>query len=241
VATVERLDVLRAHGPTERVCRHLAQSGQVEPSPVCPLLGGLCCKSPKLPCDKFHATRRTNRRPAICVASIALPTSPVNSSSDDEVPHIFTRKSRLQAGEFLITSSKRLLQHNRHQADLAAWLPDVRFQWQEQKSYARRAFPVMTPGPDSDWVGRLFSQCCRAPDAKTTPWHGLRSVIRRHLTAGRRGFADTGAPGARPAREDFEPRGLRGRRGGGWTTAAAAQAERTLEARGGSAAIKKSN
>jgi hypothetical protein len=24
-----------------------------------------------------------------------------------------------------------------HQADLAAWLPDVRFQWQEQKYYAR--------------------------------------------------------------------------------------------------------
>src|SRR5215472_9788496 len=24
-----------------------------------------------------------------------------------------------------------------NQADLAAWLPDVRFQWQEQKSYAR--------------------------------------------------------------------------------------------------------
>ena len=27
-------------------------------------------------------------------------------------PHIFTRKSRLQPGEFLITSAKRLLQHN---------------------------------------------------------------------------------------------------------------------------------
>src|SRR5262249_48287792 len=34
----------------------------------------LCCKSPKLPGDKFPATRRTNRRPAICVASIALPS-----------------------------------------------------------------------------------------------------------------------------------------------------------------------
>ena len=29
----------------------------------------------------------------------------------DEVPHILTRKSRLQAAEFLITSAKRLLQH----------------------------------------------------------------------------------------------------------------------------------
>jgi hypothetical protein len=63
-----------------------------------------------LPGDKFPATRRTNRRPAICVASITLPKSPVSSSSGDEVPHIFTRKSRLQPGEFLITSAKGLLQ-----------------------------------------------------------------------------------------------------------------------------------
>jgi len=36
----------------------------------------------------------------------------VSLSSGDEVPHIFTRKSRIQPGEFLITSAKRLLQHN---------------------------------------------------------------------------------------------------------------------------------
>jgi hypothetical protein len=70
-----------------------------------------CCKSPKLPGDNFPATRRTDRRPAICVLSIVLPKSPVNSSSGDEVPHIFTRKSRLWPGEFLIASAKRLLQH----------------------------------------------------------------------------------------------------------------------------------
>jgi hypothetical protein len=34
----------------------------------------------------------------------------VSLSSGDEVPHIFTRKSRLQPGEFLISSAKRLLQ-----------------------------------------------------------------------------------------------------------------------------------
>jgi hypothetical protein len=34
----------------------------------------------------------------------------VSLSSGDEVPHISTRKSRLQPGEFLITSAKRLLQ-----------------------------------------------------------------------------------------------------------------------------------
>jgi hypothetical protein len=42
----------------------------------------------------------------------------VSLSSGDEVPHIFTRKSRLQPGEFLITSAKRLLQHNRPKADI---------------------------------------------------------------------------------------------------------------------------
>src|SRR6516164_3838819 len=78
---------------------------------VCPLCARLCCKSPKLPGDKFPATRRTNRRPAIFVASITLPRSPVSSSSGDEVPHIFTRKARARPGEFLIINAKRLLQH----------------------------------------------------------------------------------------------------------------------------------
>jgi hypothetical protein len=39
-------------------------------------------------------------------------------SSGDEVPHIFTRKSRLQSGEFLITSENRLLQQYLPGADL---------------------------------------------------------------------------------------------------------------------------
>ena len=70
----------------------------------------LCCKSPKLPGDKILAIRRTNRRPPIYAASVTLPSSPASSSSGNEVPHIFTRKSRLQPGEFLVTSAKRLLQ-----------------------------------------------------------------------------------------------------------------------------------
>jgi hypothetical protein len=41
----------------------------------------------------------------------------VSLSSGDEVPHIFTRKSRLQPGEFLITSAKRLLQQYLPTAD----------------------------------------------------------------------------------------------------------------------------
>ncbi len=38
-------------------------------------------------------------------------------SSGDEVPHTFTRKSRLKPEEFLITSAKALLQQNLPQAD----------------------------------------------------------------------------------------------------------------------------
>jgi hypothetical protein len=46
------------------------------------------------------------------VRSIALPRSSASLSLDDEVPHIFARKSRLKLGKFLITSAKRLLQQN---------------------------------------------------------------------------------------------------------------------------------
>src|SRR5512133_876208 len=79
-----------------------------------------CCKSPKLPGDNFPALRRSDRRPPIYVVSITLPRPPVSLSSGDEVPHIFTRKSRLQPGEFLITSAKRLLQQYRHLSDIMA-------------------------------------------------------------------------------------------------------------------------
>ena len=76
-----------------------------------------CCKSPKLPGDNFPAVRRSEQRTPIRVASITLPRSPVSLSSGDEVPHIFTRKSRLRPGEFLITCAKRLLQQNLPGAD----------------------------------------------------------------------------------------------------------------------------
>ena len=78
-----------------------------------------CCKSPKLPGDNFPAVRRFDRRPPIYVVSITLPRPPVSLSSGDEVPHIFTRKSRLQPGEFSITSAKRLLQQYLPEADIA--------------------------------------------------------------------------------------------------------------------------
>src|SRR5262249_42874964 len=60
----------------------------------------------KLRGDNFPAKRRSDRRPAIFVASVALARSPASLSSGDEVPHIITRKSRLQPGEFLVTSGK---------------------------------------------------------------------------------------------------------------------------------------
>ena len=69
-----------------------------------------CCKSPKLPDANFPAVKKSNRPPPIDVASITQPRSPASLSSDNEVPHIFTRKSRVQPKENLITSAKRLLQ-----------------------------------------------------------------------------------------------------------------------------------
>ena len=89
--------------------------------------GRYCCKSPKLPGDNFPAVRRSDRRSPICVVSMTLPRSPVSLSSGAEVPHIFTRKSRLQPGEFLITSAKRLLQQYRHKPDIPGCLLFVRF------------------------------------------------------------------------------------------------------------------
>ena len=86
-----------------------------EPAP-----GRYCCKSPKLPGVNFSAVKKSNRRPPVDVASITLPRSPASLSSGDEVPHIFTRKSRVQPKEILITSEKRLLQQNRHLASFAA-------------------------------------------------------------------------------------------------------------------------
>jgi hypothetical protein len=71
-----------------------------------------CCKSPKLPGANFLAVKKFDRRPPIDVAPITLPRSPASLSSGNEAPHIFTRKSRVQPKEILITSAKRLLQQN---------------------------------------------------------------------------------------------------------------------------------
>ena len=60
----------------------------------------------------FLAVKKSDRRPPVDVASITLPRSPASLSSGDEVPHIFTRKSRVQPKEILIASAKRLLQQS---------------------------------------------------------------------------------------------------------------------------------
>src|SRR5262249_58354397 len=84
-----------------------------------PTLVDFVKKKKNRPVNISPAERRSARRPPICVVSITLPRSPVSLSSGDEVPHIFTRKSRLQPGGIVITSAKRLLQQYRHEADVS--------------------------------------------------------------------------------------------------------------------------
>src|SRR6186997_2750545 len=80
--------------------------------------GRLCCKSRKLQGRDFFAKTRNGKQSTIRIISIALPKSPVSFARGDEVPHIFTRNARLQPAEFLIIGAKRLLQHNRSEADI---------------------------------------------------------------------------------------------------------------------------
>ena len=71
-----------------------------------PLSCRLCCKSLKTPGEKFPARRRNKSRSLIDVASGSLPKSPVSLSPGDEVPHMFTRKPRLQLEKFAINGAK---------------------------------------------------------------------------------------------------------------------------------------
>src|ERR1700730_5217441 len=85
---------------------------QIFPAAMC----RYCCKSPKLPAANFSAVKKSDRRPPVDVTSITFPRSPASFPSGDEVPHIFTRKSRVQPKEILIRSAKKVLQTNRHWA-----------------------------------------------------------------------------------------------------------------------------
>src|SRR5262249_39364703 len=95
--------------------------------------------------DNFPAIRRSDRRPPICVVSVTLPRSPVSLSSGDEVPHIFTRKLRLQPGEFLITSAKRLLQQYRPTSAVTRFSRCTR---EPSAVVAKSGFPFRSPRPN---------------------------------------------------------------------------------------------
>jgi hypothetical protein len=113
----------------------MRHGGLLGPGPVYPCkqtLGGcagmsgrcrLCCKSRKLQGDEFFAKTRSGNQSPIRITSIALPNSPVSLTLGDEVPHIFTRKLSLLPAELLITSAKRLLQHNLPIADIVSGIP----------------------------------------------------------------------------------------------------------------------
>ena len=83
-------------------------------SPLC----RLCCKSRKLQGSEFFAKTQSGKQSPIRITSFALPKSPMSLTRGDEVPPVVTRKSRLQPAEFLITSAKRLLQHNLPNSDI---------------------------------------------------------------------------------------------------------------------------
>jgi hypothetical protein len=129
--------------------------------------GRYCCKSPKLPGDDFPPVSRSDRRTPICAASITLPRSPVSLSVGDEVPHIYTRKSRLQPGEFLITNAKRLLQHNRHESDLPKRLLFGRSRRQSGRANDRR-YPTLHPALRPAFTVRR---------GKRSPCEAMRSYI----------------------------------------------------------------
>jgi hypothetical protein len=95
--------------------------------------GRLCCKSPKSTRDDFYATRRSKPRSLMDMASSSLARLPVSSSPCDEVPHMFTRKPRLQPGKFLNSGAKRLLQHN---------LPCVDGPWLARRIFTSRCWSV---------------------------------------------------------------------------------------------------
>ncbi len=87
--------------------------------------------------DKFSARRRNKPRSLIDPASGALPKSPVSLSPGDEIPHIFTRKPRLQLENFAINGAKRLLQQNRHCSDVLARHDSVRFRMHRRQSASK--------------------------------------------------------------------------------------------------------
>src|ERR1039457_2988563 len=92
------------------------------------------------------------------MASGLLPKSPVSSSLCDEVPHIFIPKSHLEPREFLISSAKRLLQHNRHMADNPTVPAFVRF-WNQSGQRSIVALNCSAAiDPQATWVPVICEQ-----------------------------------------------------------------------------------
>src|SRR5258706_15705477 len=71
-----------------------------------------------MPCDQFSAKRRKKRQLPIDVPSSAPTKSLVGSSPIDVAPRMIIRSLRLRAGKIVFGDAKRLLQQDRHQADV---------------------------------------------------------------------------------------------------------------------------
>ena len=96
---------------------YMAQTASSRQRSATPAMEGILLQKTKVARPLFFAKIRNGKRSPIRITSIALPKSPVSLTRGDEVPHIFTRKPRLKPAEFLVTTAKRLLQHNPLKAD----------------------------------------------------------------------------------------------------------------------------
>jgi hypothetical protein len=63
--------------------------------------------------------RRNKRRSPIDLVSSLSPKLPVNFSQHDVVPHMITRSPRLRLAKFVLSDTKRLLQHNLPRGEIA--------------------------------------------------------------------------------------------------------------------------
>jgi hypothetical protein len=88
------------------------RAGQLAVSPTS-LIGRYCCKSPILFGTDFFVRKQKLLRSPINRAPNSFPGSPVSLSPGNEVPHIFTQKSRQQPRKILVSSGRALLQQNR--------------------------------------------------------------------------------------------------------------------------------
>jgi hypothetical protein len=91
----------------------------------------------------------------IRTALVALPKSPMNLAQGDEVPQIITRRTRQRPSEFLTPPAKRLLQHNRHEADLQTAMRNVRYWMNSGKHMLSLSFSGFDPQATSAGTSML--------------------------------------------------------------------------------------